>query len=394
MITSLPHIARLKARYEWNNSASSLVRQVRSQIDKAIQTFDITESRIGNTVLAYAGLDLGRAYCLDFIEAAIASAEGGKSVAIERRTVGTLPARPSLLARVPEQTDVLRSGVARAVPSADLILLGLTSAMAGNLDSAPRTFVSPMRVHFLLDVTVSPESALAHASKNLLRDVRYGMRDAEWKLGVDNSTEWFDEFFDEMYLPTMRARHHERARVEGRLSAYQNIFKSGIPFYLSRNDEKVAGHFCHLSRRTGTLTSRLLGVRDGSQNHYNDDIVKIMYVEMTKWACANNVVRLFDLQGSEGFLSKPTYQMKRRLGGKVSLPPNHFSDKRLAVTVVRDTPAIRKFLSANPSLQMHGPVLRPTFYADAENKTPQRFSRPGRGTSPATTVDMDRFFES
>ncbi|MER5539945.1 GNAT family N-acetyltransferase [Streptomyces mirabilis] len=249
-----------------------------------------------------------------------------------------------------------------------------------------------MRVHMVIDFDDALEKVLQRISKSQRRAFRRNSQQFQWSWEIEQDAEWFDFFYDRIYRATMRRRHGFRQRTETRESAYECLFRTGRLFVLSRDGERVAARLCHWDPRSRILTPRLVGVVDGSDEHYKTGAITAMHFFLIDWA-ANNGVRRIDLQGTEPFLSKGTYQSKRLFGTRVILPPNHFGRKRLWLQVRRDTPGVREFLVANPVIaESSDGCLEGVYFYDAER--PARVEAyPARspGVERIRHVNLDEF---
>jgi len=321
--------------------------------------------------ICYAGLPEGLAYTLEFTEK-------------QRETGSGEVSREKHLVRA---RNLLRPN---RLPAADLTIIGTSAAKARLLRGAG-SLVMPIRVHFLLDFADGVDSILGRASKGARRDFRQTLRKHEWQFGIERDAAWFDFFYDRIYSATMRARYGARARTEGRESAYECLFRQGILFYLSMDGRRIAGHLCHWDAKRGVLTSRLLGVLDGTEELYAAGALKVMYFLLIEW-CGRNGVGQLDFQGTEAFLSKGTFQMKRRFGTRVALPPNHFGGKRLWLQVHRDTPAVRDFLVANPLLvEGADRALVANYFFDRTRSARIDYQGGAPGIARVHHIDLDDF---
>ncbi|MCO5997989.1 GNAT family N-acetyltransferase [Actinoallomurus rhizosphaericola] len=329
-------------------------------------------SEIGGLSVLYAGLRDGLRYTLEFTEQRRQRTSDEKAV---RRSFTIAPRSAQKLA--------LTTG-------ADIIIVGTNRRRARRLPVGS-SLVIPLRVHFVVDCEVDADRALSRISKGVRRDVRQQSRKHDWHFSVEHDTAIFDYFYDRMYVPTMEARYGSMARTEGKASAYECLYRSGVLFILSDAGEPVAGHLCHWDPKHRVLTSRLLGVLDGSEGQYAAGVVKVMYCLMIEWATKNQV-RQLDLQGTEPFLSKGTYQMKRRFGSRVVYPPNHFGDKRLWLQVLRDTEAVRDFLTANPVVvENHHGSLDIIYFFDRQRPPRLDLQSESPGIERVRRVDLDDF---
>jgi hypothetical protein len=251
--------------------------------------------------------------------------------------------------------------------------------------------IVPMRVHFVVDFDGDAEAARRRISKRERWQFGRNLREYDWTWDTLRDPSWFDHFYDRMYRPTMFERHGTRERTETKEVSYECLFRTGRMFVLSQRGQRIGGALCHWDPATRVLTLRLLGVLDGSAEHYDSGAFKAIYHFLIGWSAENGVRRL-DFQGTEPFLSKGTYQWKRRFGTRVVLPPNHFGGKRLWLHVRRDTPRVREFLVSNPVLAEAGDgALEAVYFHDAERPTRLDFSAKSPGVARVREVDLDSF---
>ena len=142
-----------------------------------------------------------------------------------------------------------------------------------------------------------------------------------------------------------------------------------------------------------TLVVRLAGVEAGGEEPYRSGTYMAMYVLILQWAAEQGLTRV-DLSGCEPFLSKGIFQFKRKMHPEVTLPDNHFREKRLVLRVLRDTPEVRDLLTANPVLTSgtHGGLEAVYFHdPDRPARTDLRWQCPG--VSSQRTLDLDEFLD-
>ena len=91
-------------------------------------------------------------------------------------------------------------------------------------------------------------------------------------------------------------------------------------------------------------------------------------------------------------LRKGTYQMKRRFGTRVILPPNFFGWKRLCLQVRRDKTAVRDFLVANPVvIETKRGTLEAIYFYDAKRSARTDYQAESPGIDRVHHVDLDKF---
>lgn len=372
----LPVARRLgmRAGYMWRNSGAPAVTLLRRHWDvRGPATMPAIRSELGGMSVTYAGLADGEAYTLQFTE--------------QRRQTGD-KAAPFRDAGTVLGRDLVRVD---RLPDADLLIVGTTSAKVGRLP-AESSFVLPMRVHFVVDFDDEVDRVLARIVKGEQRNLRQKFRQHQWELAIERDPGWFDYFYDHIYRATMFKRHGERERTEEREAAYECLFRDGILFVLDMDGKRIGGHLCHWNPKSGVLTSRLLGVLDGADEYYAAGALKAMHYLLIQWAGRNGVRRL-DFQGTEAFLSKGTYQLKRLFGTRVILPPNHFGDKRLWLQVRRDTPGVRDFLAANPFLSIAGDgTMEAIYFHDDDRPARTDYNSKSPGVTAKRHLSLDEFF--
>jgi hypothetical protein len=373
---ALPDRVRLHAAYHWRNSGNPVLVRLRVAWDvRDRRVLPSLRSELGGMSVSYTGLPEGLAYTLEFTE--LRRERAGEHA---ERTSATITGRD------------LRSGAA-ALPDADIVIAGTSASQARRLP-APASLVVPMRVHFVVDIDGDAQTLRRRISERERWQFARNVRQYGWIWGSVEDPSWFDFFYDRMYRPTMYERHGMRERTEGKESSYECLFRTGQLFALCENGERIAGALCHWNRASRVLTLRLLGVLDGSKEYLDRGALKAVYHFLVAWA-ADNHVRQLDLQGTEPFLSKGTYQWKRRLGTRVVIPPNHFGAKRLWFHVLRDTPAVRDFLIANPVLaESADGTLEAIYFHDEDRPARLDYSAKSPGVERARLVDVGGFLSS
>ncbi|GGZ89141.1 hypothetical protein GCM10010371_56380 [Streptomyces subrutilus] len=370
-----PAAVRARLAYAWNNSPGPGWRTLRRLHDEVPRGVPVTVSRAEpGPSIAYLGLPQGEANILQLLEH-------------QRSRTGAGPAH-----RTRGRTS-LRHLAAGRWPDADLVVVGAQSRQLERLPTAA-SLTAPFRVHLVVDVPSSAEALDRQISRRERWEFRRNQRAHHWALEEDASPEAFDFFYRTMHAPTMRRRHGDRSRTENRATARHAILRHGTLMFVTAAGVRVAGVLCHWSRDRRTLTTRLLGVRDGDQRHYDEGAFKAVYHLLLRWARENGVEHV-DFFGTEAFLGKGIFQWKRKFGPRVVLPPNHFSDKRIRLYVRRDTPRTRDFLVANPLLGLdpgpHGPVLVPTYFTDPTRPPRSDISARCPGLPEPRLVDLDAF---
>ncbi|WP_405710649.1 MULTISPECIES: GNAT family N-acetyltransferase [unclassified Streptomyces] len=357
-------------RYAWNNSGGALVLGARGAAE-ALARPRLTRSvpQGQGPVLAYAGLDHELTYVLPFLE--------------QRR--GT----PSVRTRTTTSWAELAGG--RAAADTDILAVGHRRSRVP--DPLPRhSLLLPFRITLTVPLEAADDPAAAvlrrisrKARQQHARELRSRVRTLE----VSRNEADFDSFYDHMHVPTMGRRHGDAARSEAKESARACIFRHGAMFFLCESGRRVAGMLCRLEGRT--LVIRLAGVDGGGEEAYRSGTYMALFILILQWAAEQGFTRV-DLSGGEPFLSKGTFQFKRKMHPHISLPPNHFRDRRLLVRVLRDSPQVRDFLVANPMLTLDddGALWAVHFHdADRPPRLDLRWQCPG--VDGQRLIDLDAF---
>jgi hypothetical protein len=251
--------------------------------------------------------------------------------------------------------------------------------------------VLPFRVHLVVEVDGDADEMRRRVSKRERWQFSRNRKVNEWSFEQDDDPAAFEWFYERMHRPTMEQRHGERMRTEDAAVAYECLFRRGMLFFVTERGRRIAGALCRWDPATATVTTRLLGVLDGADEHYASGAFKAVYHFLLEWACDHGVRRI-DFHGTEAFLSKGIFAWKRKFRPSVVLPPNHFADKRLWLAANRDTPAVRDFLVANPTLAMRPDGgLDAVWFHDGERPARTDLACDCPGVVDTRHVDLDAF---
>ncbi|GHF51168.1 GNAT family N-acetyltransferase [Streptomyces griseosporeus] len=362
---------RARIAYWWNNTPAPGWRAVRSRTDSLPRSVPVLSSLTGQDgpSIGYAGLPVGRTNILQLLEH-------------QRTQLGWATVR---------RTDsTLRWGdlAAGDWPDTDLVVVGAEERVLRHLPEQG-SVTAPFRLHLVVDVPPSQEELARLISKRERWQFRRDQREHQWVLEEDSSPEALTFFYNRMHGPTMRNRHGDRSRTEPLDVARYAVLRRGTLFFLSQAGTRVAGVLCHWSKDRRTLTTRLLGVLDGLDEHYRTGAFKALYHHLLRWACEQRVARV-DLFGTEAYISKGIFQWKRRLGAHPEWPANHFATKRVRIYPRRDTPAVRDFLVANPLVRTDARGgLTPVYYTDDDRPPRLDLSARCPGLAEPEVVHLD-----
>ncbi len=376
-------ILRARVRHAWDNTANPVVGRAHTQWD-VVRGVPHVVSRVVDDPAAptvgYRGFHQGLANVLQLTDVLRARSFPGR---VEWTTEA-----PSRSARRASRQE-----------TADIELVG---APSGTVLSSPgdATVVLPFRVHLVVR-TPDLATVRAHVSKRERPRFNESLRHERFRPRIVRDEASVVDFFHRMHRPTMQARHAEKSRTESLEAAVLLASRGGL-FLSDDADGPVAG--CLYTVRRGVFTTRLLGVRDGADEHYDSGAFKALYHLMMQHCALADGLETMDLFGTEAFCSKGIYQWKRRLGAAVVEAPNHFGSKQLLMSVTRDRPGVRRFLVENPVLArmprdvtLHGSppaadaALRPLRFVDTGLSPGHPVATTARGLEPELTVDLDTF---
>lgn len=200
----------------------------------------------------------------------------------------------------------------------------------------------------------------------------------------------FYEFYHSMHVPTMKGRYGDLARSVEEKEAYASLFKQGLLFRVSRGQEWVAGSVSQIDEFTRTLNARLIGVKNGSSIYRNDGSQNFTYHSIIEWAASRSDIDSVDFQGCEPFLTKGTFQYKKRFGTRAVIPGNVFGSWRLLIRVKVLTRSARCFLINNPLLIVGvDGALSALYFFDGDNNARLDIPFVSKGIEGAVFLDLD-----
>ncbi|WP_141996453.1 hypothetical protein [Amycolatopsis cihanbeyliensis] len=221
--------------------------------------------------------------------------------------------------------------------------------MTGNFLS----LVMPFRLSWLADRIDSPDTVMRSLSRRERRTVKSALQKRGYKLIATTDDAAFEDFYTQVYLPTMRDRHGEQAKGETEETARECMFRRRGVLLLMRDPNlgTVGGALCRYGDRGQSLVMRLVGVRNADPDLYRDGSFKALWILVLQWASSQGF-RSVDLKGTEPFVSNGNFQWKRRIGARVGPLRNFMSGHRIVFTVNSDGPGVRSFLVAHPLVEI------------------------------------------
>ncbi len=296
--------------------------------------------------------------------------------------------RPGASASV---TEVLRSN------SWDGPIEELTGDLAvlagpGHLDHPERNLALrlPLRVHQVADTSAPWPDVERRITRRERTAIRRSVEACDYVVEVEHRAELAHYFYDEIYRPTMTARHGTSARMVSREDAFRLFTDGGVLLLLHSGEKVVAGALCHRSA-DGVLHGRLIGLLGGDDEWRRRGAMSVLYQAVLRWAHDNGVARV-DLSGGEPFLSKGTFQFKRKFGADVVLPATWLGSRTVSLVAARDSPMMRGFLIANPPIVHDGSgSLSARYFFDRNTEPRLDLSDNCGGLSGRQLCNLDEF---
>lgn len=200
----------------------------------------------------------------------------------------------------------------------------------------------------------------------------------------------FYEFYRSMHVPTMKRRYGNLARSVEEKDAYASLFKRGLLFRVYKDHEWVAGSVSQINESGRTLNARLIGVKNGRSVYRSDGSQNFTYHSIIEWAASRSDIDCVDFQGCEPFLTKGTFQYKKRFGTRAVIPDNDFGNLRLLIRVKVLSLSARCFLINNPLL-IAGEfgALKALYFFDENNNARVDIPFASKGIEEAVFLDLD-----
>ncbi|MGW8464720.1 hypothetical protein [Pseudomonas sp. CLCA07] len=255
----------------------------------------------------------------------------------------------------------------------------------------PGDILGVSRIHQKVDVFAGWEHVLCQIShresKRRIHAIEQG-----FDFDVSLEDEDFFAFYRSMHVPTMSARYGVFARSVPEQAAYLDLFKRGVLFRVLLNGEWVAGSVCQIDKSARVLNARLIGVKGGTAVCRENGAQNFVYHAILEWASNYPLIDTVDFQGCEPFLSKGTFQYKKRFGAQAFIPDNAFGRWRTLIRATTLCASTRQFLINNPliGLDAEGRLQAQYFY-DANHKIRSDIPFVSKGINSHVSLDLDQW---
>jgi hypothetical protein len=223
----------------------------------------------------------------------------------------------------------------------DVVIIEATKQLVNRL---PRqhALVLPEFVRHILDVQGTWDEVQSRFRKTVQKNDLRRIRKYGYEYDVSHNDQDFNEFYHQMYLPTMQDRHNNLSMPTPYYEAYQ-IFRHGYLFRLKRDGVWVAGGVCHPEQKV--LLLDIIGVRHADAQLIQEGAMAARYYAAIHWANQHGYSGV-NFLGSGPYLKEGQFQYKRKWGTQVFIPPH--LHRRIWLKVNQATPAVIHFLQENP----------------------------------------------
>ncbi len=222
----------------------------------------------------------------------------------------------------------------------DLVLIEADKRLVSRL---PRqaALVMPPRVQFMLDVRGEWREVELRISRSVRRHEFRLIRKYGYEYDVSHSDEAFDEFYTEMYVPTMAEKHGELTSLISREEAYL-YFRHGVLLRVKRDAAWVSGGICQ--PQSDVVNFKLLGVRGADAQLIHEGAQAASYYAAVRWSNQEGFDAV-NFEGCRSYLGS-LFEYKRKWGASVSIPAHQY--QHMWLKIQRLTPAVCQFLIDNP----------------------------------------------
>lgn len=242
------------------------------------------------------------------------------------------------------------------LPSDDLIIVEAVKHLIRRLPH-DNAIVMPQLVEHVLNVQGDWQDVRRRLRTSVRRNELRLVRKYGYEYDVSHSSQDFEEFYRQMYLPTVQERYDELAVPVSIGEAYQ-YFRHGCLFRVKRDGIWVSGMVCYFQQ--GIVYAKMAGVRDGDERLIHEGATSTLYYAAIHWANQHGYKAVnFLVSGAR--LESGLFQHKRKWGTSVRVSPK--LHRQIWIKVQRVTPAVSQFLKENPFVvidedgKLHGLIV-------------------------------------
>jgi len=209
----------------------------------------------------------------------------------------------------------LRRSVDAARSSYDLVVLELNRLLSGRIDR--RTSWSlPRWVRLVIPIPSTWEEMMRGFRKSTQTQIR-AVRNRPFTFDVTRDKAAFDEFYDQLYVPLIAARHGDQAIFYRREQLF-GYFRKGVVLRVFESGRWVSGAINAVCGRQSRCF--VMGVRDGDPALLKRNALKAVYYFMVEWAMEQGLTSL-DMGRTRPLFEDGVFRQKRKWGGRLVADP-------------------------------------------------------------------------
>lgn len=203
------------------------------------------------------------------------------------------------------------------------VLVCPSNPLSQRLFTARGWFVIPKYIKCLIDLR-KPVNQLVHrhAAKDDLRIAR--KKNYHFEVLRDEAA--FDEFYNEMFVPTTRIRHEDRANISS-LEVLRSVFHQGYLLAAYQGSEWVGANLM-VPQADNVLNWANVGWRGGSEQLMKDRLVSALMYEMIVRG-KNEGYDTLDLGSCNPFVNDGPLSYKLKWGAQMALPQLGYEENQL-----------------------------------------------------------------
>jgi hypothetical protein len=278
------------------------------------------------------------------------------------------------------------------LPDCDVVIIEAGKQLVNRLPWE-KAMVLPSYVHMQVDIRGPWADVRKRFGKGALDDLRL-TRKYGYTYRVTHSWQDFDQFYDEMYVPTMKDRHGEYNSPMSKSVAFA-YFSRGILLLLEKHGKSIAGGISCPQQKM--LKYVLMGILNADARLIKEGAIGALTNLSMQWANREGF-ETFNFLVTEPYLNSGIFQWKRKWGSRVTIPVS--DNKRIWIKIRRHTSAVAQFLKENPAIivdtddALHGLIItdNPTdVRAEDKEEWQKKYATPGLNSllirSPADFID-------
>ncbi|MCA9408418.1 MAG: hypothetical protein H6755_00765 [Candidatus Omnitrophica bacterium] len=234
--------------------------------------------------------------------------------------------------------------VTKQYPQCALLNLELNTFSHSFFKSLPG-FTIPFWMYMSIDIT-PPMSELHRRSKSGFSDIARLIRKNHLHHEFCRCWNQFQQFYETMHKPFILNRHNQAAVFIGDLQL-KDIFHRSDFFLVKNNGTNLGGGMIEYDGQNAQL--RVVGIKDGDSKYLKQGVLGSLYyfpiVELKKKGFHN-----VNLGGTPPFFREGLTRFKMRLLAEIIPRPQKLPKEYFRLIPLKDTLALRTFLSDNPFL--------------------------------------------